>query len=359
VPLSDRTLAVGVSAGTLSILGLSHAISFNAPTTAHLLVGEKCVNSCSFCSQAKCSRTPPGHLSRVTWPKKDWEEIRESLKKAIESKAIKRICIQVVENSEGTRDGLSLLEKIRALDGAIPVSVCIAPYSVTRAGLFLEQGASRVGLPLDAASPRVYREVKGGDISKAWDVIERAARAFPGRISTHFISGLGETEEEMVMALDKAKRVGVTVALFAFTPVRGTPMAGKEPPSLASYRRIQIAAYFLKQGGNPLAMEFADGNIRRMDVEDPTIVDGIMKGEPFQTSGCPDCNRPYYNERPGGPMLNFPRELDTDEAKACVRESGLFPDVVWPDKETPGGRSHESASRLSRRHERQIQHGGR
>jgi biotin synthase len=38
----------------------------------------------------------------------------------------------------------------------------------------------------------------------------------------------------------------------------------------------------------------------------------IQMGEPFMTSGCPGrdgrvaCNRPYGNERPSGPIRNFP-----------------------------------------------------
>jgi biotin synthase len=38
----------------------------------------------------------------------------------------------------------------------------------------------------------------------------------------------------------------------------------------------------------------------------------IQNGEPFMTSGCPGrdgkvaCNRPYGNERPSGPIRNFP-----------------------------------------------------
>jgi biotin synthase len=32
----------------------------------------------------------------------------------------------------------------------------------------------------------------------------------------------------------------------------------------------------------------------------------IRSGVPFITSGCPDCNRPYYNEKPGGPLYNYP-----------------------------------------------------
>ncbi len=43
-------------------------------------------------------------------------------------------------------------------------------------------------------------------------------------------------------------------------------------------------------------------------------------GEPFRTSGCPDCNRPFYNEPPGGPLFNYPRPLTRAEADRAVQE---------------------------------------
>ena len=39
-----------------------------------------------------------------------------------------------------------------------------------------------------------------------------------------------------------------------------------------------------------------------------------MNGQAFQTSGCPGCNRPYYNERPGRTMFNYPRPLTPEES---------------------------------------------
>ena len=35
----------------------------------------------------------------------------------------------------------------------------------------------------------------------------------------------------------------------------------------------------------------------------------IETGNPFRTSGCPDCNRPYYNEKPSGPIYNYPYNI--------------------------------------------------
>jgi len=42
------------------------------------------------------------------------------------------------------------------------------------------------------------------------------------------------------------------------------------------------------------------------------------RGEAFQTSGCPGCNRPYYNERPGGFIYNYPRPLSAAETAAAL-----------------------------------------
>ncbi|MEM2915121.1 MAG: radical SAM protein, partial [Candidatus Bathyarchaeia archaeon] len=46
----------------------------------------------------------------------------------------------------------------------------------------------------------------------------------------------------------------------------------------------------------------------------------IRTGEPFKTSGCPGCNRPYYNERPGGPIYNYPRKPTSKEISEIEKQ---------------------------------------
>jgi biotin synthase len=57
----------------------------------------------------------------------------------------------------------------------------------------------------------------------------------------------------------------------------------------------------------------------------------IQMGEPFMTSGCPGrdgrvaCNRPYGNERPSGPIRNFPfmpEKEDIEDIKKQLDVSG-------------------------------------
>ncbi len=317
------TDTIGVSFGTLTLLGLTNARSLEKPTTAHFLLGEHCVNSCSFCSQAKRSKALPNQLSRVTWPEVSWTEISTPLAGAIDRGDIKRACLQIVESPGATNQAVQLIRNIRGISRIFPISVCVAPTSISRAGLFFRAGASQIGLPIDAASKEIYNLVKGRGFDESWGILRQASEKWPGRISTHLIAGLGETEEDIVRSIARARGMGITVGLFAFTPVKGTQMEDEPPPLLGSYRRIQLAAYVLGRGGSIEQMGFEDGKISYIRISSPEILREVRKGIPFQTSGCPDCNRPYYNERPGQVPMNYPRPLSAHEASDCLLDSEL------------------------------------
>lgn len=318
------TNKIGVSYGTLSLLGITNARVLEKPTTAHFMVGEKCVFSCKFCSQAKDSTSGPDYLSRITWPKRDWREISSPFVQSVDSGAIKRACIQVVETPKSTGQALELLSRLRDAAPALPISVCMSPTSVSRAELFFERGASQVGLPIDVGSEKLYATVKERDYDISWEVVEKASKKWPDRVTTHFIVGLGETEEEMIKSIYECFKLGVTVGLFAFTPVRGTGMEKIPPPARSSYRRVQIGAFVIKSGVSLDKFVFDKGRIAHIEVSDQKVLTEIKAGIPFQTSGCSFCNRPYYNERPGQIPMNYPRSLHLEEAKDCLAESGLI-----------------------------------
>ena len=321
---------IGVSYGTLSLLWLTNARVFEKPTTAHFMVGEKCVFSCKFCSQAKDSTADPSYLSRITWPKRDWSEVSGLLSEAFRSGAIKRACVQVVESSESTKEALHLVSSVRQLCSELPVSVCMSPSSVSRVGLFFDAGVSRVGLPMDVGSTRLYPAVKGRNHSYSWEVVKECSRRWPGKVTTHFIVGLGETEEEMIRSIYDCMSAGITVGLFAFTPVRGTGMQEYPPPERSSYRRIQLAAYAIKNGLDVSDLSFDSGRLTNIEISDANVLEAIAMGAPFQTSGCSFCNRPYYNERPGQVPMNYPRALSPEEARACLLDLELDLKHVWP-----------------------------
>jgi hypothetical protein len=66
-----------------------------------------------------------------------------------------------------------------------------------------------------------------------------------------------------------------------------------------------------------------EGHILEFGLEEHELSDALKDGQALQTSGCPGCNRPYYNEQPGGPLYNYPRPLTPIEIQQAMREAGL------------------------------------
>ncbi len=182
---------------------------------------------------------------------------------------------------------------------------------------------------LRALFDRVKGEGAGGSYS--WDsqfrMLDEALAVFgKGNVSTHVIVGLGETEREAVEIIQRCVDMGVLPALFAFTPVRGTALEKNPPPPLESYRRVQLARFLIVKGlARADGMGFDDeGKIASFGLAKETLEEAVWSGEPFLTSGCPDCNRPFYNEKPGGPIYNYPRKPTKKEWNPVKRQFTIF-----------------------------------
>lgn len=306
---------INVSIGTTAVLGLADVPMAVAPTTAYLMLGGRCLMNCAFCAQARESQAGTLRLSRVTWPEYDLDTVVDCLAGAAARGDVRRACLQVTVSADAFAHTLALLRAVKE-ESDLPFDVAILPQDLDQVRQLLDAGADHVGFGLDAACERVFRRVKGGSWKRSLDMIRESAATFPGRAALHLIVGLGETEHDMVERIQWAHDLGVTVGLFAFTPVRGSHLAGLPPPSLSSYRRIQAACWLIVHGLSRVETMVFNGTGQLLDLG------GTLPatGEPFQTSGCPDCNRPYYNERPGGVIYNYPRPLAAGEALRAIQE---------------------------------------
>jgi biotin synthase-related radical SAM superfamily protein len=141
-------------------------------------------------------------------------------------------------------------------------------------------------------------------------------------VSTHVIVGLGETEKDAAEIIQKCVDMTVLPALFAFTPIRGTAMEDKSPPDVESYRRVQLARYLIvKRSAKFDSMQFDDeGKILDFGLPIQELKEIIESAEPFLTSGCRDCNRPFYNEKPSGPIYNFPKKPNKEEIEKIKQQ---------------------------------------
>ena len=173
-----------------------------------------------------------------------------------------------------------------------------------------------MGIAIDAASEEVFNKTRGYVVKNRfeweghWQSLKDAKDIFPD-VMTHFIVGLGETDEDIVKCIQKTVDMKVYPALFAYTPLKG-----KSKLPLNRYRAIQTARYLIVKGyGN---MKFREGRLIDFGVELEVIKLIIKEGKPFMTSGCPGCNRPYYNENPAGPIYNYPYPPEKDLEKELM-----------------------------------------
>jgi biotin synthase len=190
----------------------------------------------------------------------------------------------------------------------------------------------RVGIALDAATERLFDRVKGAAAGGPyrWRDVQTLLRIGigvfgEGNVSTHLIVGLGETEKEIAFAVQQCVDMGILPALFAFTPVEGTALADNPQPEVDVYRRVQLARHLIIHGyAREEDMRF-NGEARIVDfgVPKPVLLSVVESGLPFLTSGCPGCNRPFYNEKPSGPLYNYPRSIRPTELKAIKRDLKL------------------------------------
>jgi len=308
---------VRVSIGSAIVLGLAEGILNAKPTTVYLLTHKegKCSANCAFCPQSRRSKGRADMLSRVVWPVFQTENVVSRIAEAFRKGEIKRVCIQTLNYPNVQRDIKCLARRIRSSSN-VPISVSCQPLSREDLLELFQVGVERVGIALDAATKKLFEKIKGKLIGGPYtweghfEALNEAVKIF-GRnhVTTHLIAGLGEKEEDFVKTIQRCFDLGVYPALFAFTPIPGTAMAKHPRPSLDYYRRLQIAHYLITHGIRRYEdMKFKDGCLVSFSLPRKELQRIIRNGEPFRTSGCPGCNRPYYNEKPGGPIYNYPKQ---------------------------------------------------
>lgn len=313
---------IRVSIGSAAVLDLITCKLDVFPRTVHLMTytSGRCTANCSFCPQARNSNSKSFLLSRISWPDFPTEKVVNNLKKAYLNRIIHRVCIQALNYSEVYNHLYSLVRLIRNYS-KIPISISCQPQNDENLIQLAKAGVDRIGIPIDAATKSLFNDVKGKNVDgpyiweNQFSKLTKAVRIFgKGKVSTHLIVGLGESEEDILNVVQILFDLGVFSALFAFTPIQGTRLEKRNQPSVKSYRTIQLAKYLIE---NRLVrfeeMSFINNQLMDFGIQKSIIKEIIETGSPFLTSGCPNCNRPFYNERPSGPLFNFPRALNSIE----------------------------------------------
>lgn len=292
---------------------------------------EGCLGRCHFCGLSRSRREGPRGKTfiRVDWPTYPLEEI---IRRARGKAHIHRVCISMITHPKALEDTNFVIQRFKQ-ETDLPISVLVSPTLIHEEGslsVMKKKGADRIGIAIDAATPELFDRLRGRGVGGPhrwdhyWDVVRRGVGVF-GRFHAgiHLIVGMGETEKEMVKAIQKGQDLGAPTHLFSFFPETGSPMENYSPPPLGQYRRVQLARWIINESlGSMNQMAFDQkGKLVDFGID---IEPFFQRGEPFMTSGCPGrdgkvaCNRPYGNERPSGPIRNFPfmpEPADLEEIK--------------------------------------------
>ena len=280
-----------------------------------------CTANCAYCGLSKMR---PGDYEdksfiRVAWPMFSTELVADRIREYEVKKEIKRVCISMITRRESVKDTIHVAKEIRRRT-SVPMSFLISPTVVLERDFpaFIEAGADKIGIAIDAATPELFDLHRGKGVGgphrweKYWRCFETALKYFgEGNVGSHFVVGLGETEKEMVEAIQRIKDMGGDTHLFSFFPEPNSKLENHPRPPVSVYRRIQLARYLIDNGiARAESMKF-DEKERIIDFG-VDIEPYVSTGRPFMTSGCVGndgevaCNRPYANERPSEEPRNFP-----------------------------------------------------
>lgn len=314
---------IRLSTGSAAVLNLKK-VSTNAESkTIYLMNSGGCEYNCSFCAQAKDATSMQDKLSRVSWPEYEGDEVLNALTQ--KEGSYKRICMQVVNTKDVFKELPETVRKLRKSAPKTKIAMTIRTYQMEDVDAMFDAGADEVGLSIDAIDPVQFSKIKGGSFEHYKNFILDVADKYPHKIATHLIIGMGETEKQAVELIQELHDHKVIIALFAFTPVRGAKMEFNQTPDISSYRRIQTALHLIRSEQKPKFTYNEDGQIIDFGFAKEKLRELLKDSEVFETSGCSDCNRPYYNERAGSKeFYNHPQAVEETRYERAFRSLFIY-----------------------------------
>jgi len=295
---------------------------------------EGCAASCAYCGlNRKRDKDTEQTFIRVKWPVYSMDLIMDQMKNR--RHPFKRMCMSMITHKRAVEDSCSIIHRFKEETG-LPISGLISPTvmdSKKDLKRLQEAGTDHIGIAVDAATPELFSKYRGKGVhgphrwEDYWQMVTDAVEIYgSGKVGIHLITGIGESEKEIVHAIATAQNMGASTHLFSFFPEKGSLMENYPQPPMGQYRRVQLARYLI----NMNIIQESDIQFSQeeklldfsIDIE-PYIINGM----PFMTSGCPGedgmvaCNRPFANERVNQPIRNFPfipEPVDTADIRSQI-----------------------------------------
>jgi biotin synthase len=297
---------------------------------------EGCQAICSYCgfSTSGHRHVNPGTLVQ-TWPILSVDEIISRVNENTGS--LERICLSMVVHPDGVEDTTFLIDRFRR-ETDLKVSVLVNPSLLNDGDIeaFHVTGADRAIVAIETATRDLFNQHGGMDNPHQWEkywlALGDAAAAFGGdKTGTHLIAGLGETEQQMVNTIQRARDLGASTYLFSFFPDPGSILKNAEPCPSGQFRRIQLARFLIDCSlVVDSQMDFDEHErITGFGLRGTELDDIVDTGEPFTASGCPGktmncaCNRPYA-DGPAGDIRSYPFCLEPEDIQQVRKQMATY-----------------------------------
>ncbi|MFO8091080.1 MAG: radical SAM protein, partial [Desulfatiglandaceae bacterium] len=182
-----------------------------------------CIARCAYCglNGKREGAYREKSFIRVSWPTYSLVDIIERIR--VRQDRVKRICISMVTRKRAVADTMEICSRLRrSFD--VPVSLLIAPTVLEYDDLvaFKKAGADKIGVAIDLATEKLFDKYRGKGVSgphrweRYWACLEESLELFgKGNAGPHFMVGMGETEEEMCNAIQRARDLGGSTHLFS------------------------------------------------------------------------------------------------------------------------------------------------
>lgn len=322
---------------------------------ANLLItyDDGCIGKCAYCGLSRTrqiQKFSDKSFIRVNWPIFSLRDIINSLN-SDRCSHVSRVCVSMITNRRAPNDVLSIIKRLKKRTNKA-LSALIAPMIIDKTWMkrLKSRGCDMVGVAIDCATKELFTKLRGEGVrsphrwERYWDVFRDAIAIFGrGNVGIHLISGLGETEREFVMTMQKAYDMGGNTHLFSFFPEELSPLEKRPQPPLGQYRRMQLARYLIDMELSKAEDFLYDEKDRIIDFSlEAGKMDMILDdGTWLMTSGCPDrpggktvCNRPFGNCSPFqaymGELRNFPFRPDTKDIRIAKEQLRAYSDKISP-----------------------------
>ncbi len=331
-------ITLGIMAGRMHRCGCTRCLNLL------LTYPEGCRANCAYCGLARHREAERDYADRnfirVNWPAVPLEEVIDKVARDGAATPFHRMCISMITHPRSDADTVTVLKQWSArIDPAtLPVSILSNPTTMTREDVkrLRDLGADIFTVSLDAATPEIFDRTRGKGVQSPhtwahyWEILMAARDIFgPQKFGAHIIVGMGETERDVLLLVQRLVDLGGHSHMFCFFPEKGSLMDHLPATPRDQWRRVQLARYLIDyRGARVDNMAFDDaGRVTGYGIAQSELESVIGEGVAFRTSGCPGkfrddvsaCDRPYGDSPPSN-IASFPFQPNRHDLRKIRRQ---------------------------------------